>query len=89
MGSIPRFAQPLRRLAGTQTARVNAALAPVIVARHLTWARIADRTGPVFANDPTLFSADKFHPNARGYAVWVPVLNEAFDESPAKSAAKK
>ena len=69
MGSVTRFAQPLRWFAGTQTARVNAALAGTIAERHLTWAHIAARTGPVFRQDPTLFAADEFHPNDRGYAV--------------------
>jgi acyl-CoA thioesterase-1 len=81
MGSVPRFAQPLRWFAGTQTARINAVFADVIREHGLTLAPLADRTGPIFARDPSLFAADKFHPNDRGYAVWIPVLNEALDEA--------
>jgi len=43
----------------------------------LIFAPIAEKTGPLFRADPSLFAADRFHPNDRGYATWIPVLNEA------------
>jgi lysophospholipase L1-like esterase len=81
MGSIPRFAQPLRWFAGTQTTRVNSVFRSIAASRNITWARIADDTGETFRKDPTLFASDKFHPNKRGYAVWMPTLNRALDSA--------
>ena len=81
LGSVPRFAQPLRWFAGSQTARVNRVFAKVVQARKLTWAHIADETGSIFAKDHTLFAADDFHPIAIGYAVWMPILNKALDQA--------
>jgi acyl-CoA thioesterase-1 len=81
MGSVPRFLQPLRWFAGTQTARLNAVFATVVASRPIVWAHIADRTGPIFAKDPTLFAPDNFHPNARGYAVWISVIDQALDRA--------
>jgi lysophospholipase L1-like esterase len=83
MGSIPRFKQPLRWFAGTQTARLNAVFARIVAQKNVTWAHIADDTGPIFARDPTLFAADNFHPNSRGYAVWIPVIDRAMDTAEA------
>jgi lysophospholipase L1-like esterase len=79
MGAVPRFAQPLRWFAGVQTARINAVFRKAVVSRHIIWAHIADRTGAAFKRDPSLFANDKFHPNGRGYALWIPVINEAAD----------
>jgi lysophospholipase L1-like esterase len=78
MGSIPRFAQPLRWIAGTQTGRINSAIVPVTLSKQVTFLDIAS-TGPDFRRDPTLFAADNFHPNDRGYAVWTQVINRHLD----------
>ncbi len=81
MSTPPRIPRLLRGLAGARSRSVNR-IAQEVVKRHgLTFAPIAERTGPIFARDPTLFSADRFHPNERGYAVWIPVLNEALDRA--------
>ena len=77
MGSVPRFAQPLRWFAGTQGNRINSALAPVVARHHLVNADIAGSTGSDFRKDPSLFAADKFHPNDRGYELWIKVLDRA------------
>lgn len=79
MGTTPRVAQPLRWVAGRRTRQLNRAFAEVAAARRLTLAPIAERTGPRFAADPSLFAADRFHPDARGYATWIPVLDAALD----------
>ncbi|MCA1612368.1 MAG: hypothetical protein LC780_16315, partial [Acidobacteria bacterium] len=50
-----------------------------VTAHGLTFAAIAERTGPAFRRDRTLFASDRFHPNARGYALWAAVLDEALD----------
>jgi lysophospholipase L1-like esterase len=47
----------------------------------LTFAPIAKETGPLFRNDRTLFAPDDFHPNDRGYATWIPLLNHALHEA--------
>ncbi len=79
MGAIPRLAQPLRALAGWRTDRVNSGIGDLVQRRGLVLAPIAARTGPAFRSDRGLFARDRFHPDARGYATWVPVLNAALD----------
>jgi len=79
LGSAPRFTQPLRWFAGTQTGRVNQVITEVGVSRHALLAPIAKETGPIFAADRTLYAPDRFHPSARGYATWFPILNHALD----------
>jgi lysophospholipase L1-like esterase len=84
MGSPPRIPRLLRPLAASRTRRLNA-----IVERHadrygLTFAPIAERTGPLFRRDPTLFAEDRFHPNDRGYVEWTRVIDDALDRAMAK-----
>lgn len=81
VASSPRLAQPLRWVTRLRTRQVNAAFREVAAARGLTVAPIAARTGPQFERDRGLFSADRYHPNARGYATWVPPLTEALDRA--------
>jgi lysophospholipase L1-like esterase len=70
MGSIPRFAQPLRWLVGRRGAHLDAAVRAEAERLRVPLVPIAQRTGPAFRRDPSLFAADRFHPDARGYAVW-------------------
>ena len=77
LGAAPRFAQPLRWLAGTQTTRVNAVIIDVAHERGAIFVPIARETGPLFRADRGLYAPDRFHPNNRGYATWFPVLNKA------------
>ncbi|MFA9288968.1 MAG: SGNH/GDSL hydrolase family protein [Weeksellaceae bacterium] len=81
MGSLPRFMQPLRALAGWQTKRLNTVFEKVITKYNLTLAPIAKETGPVFSEDPTLFAADRFHPNDIGYELWNNVINPTLDQA--------
>ncbi len=81
VGTVPRFAQPLRWLAGVRTDQVNAVLQPVGRGRGAVWAPIARETGPLFARDRSLFAPDRFHPNDRGYATWMPILDAALDRA--------
>lgn len=81
IGAVPRVAQPLRWVAGLLTERMNGVFESVAAERRLTVAPIARKTGPVMRADRTLFAADGFHPNDRGYATWVPVLARALDEA--------
>jgi lysophospholipase L1-like esterase len=77
MGAPPRIPRLLRGLASCRTTSVNRMFEAEVARDGLTLARIAAATGPLFRRDRTLFAADGFHPNARGYATWIPVLNEA------------
>jgi lysophospholipase L1-like esterase len=81
MSTPPRIPRLLRGLAGVRSRALNRRAKEVVQRHGLTFAPIAERTGPIFARDPTLFSADRFHPNNRGYAVWISVLNEALDQA--------
>lgn len=81
MDSVRRFPWPLKQLMGLRTKQVNAAFAPIIKQDNLTLAPIAVKTRAAFLADPTLLAADKFHPNARGYALWKPVVNQALDQA--------
>ncbi len=84
MGAIPRFAQPLRTVAGLQTSHLNARLYPWITNNNYTLAAIARDTGPAFRENPKLFGGDRFHPNAKGYEVWLKTINPALDNALAK-----
>jgi lysophospholipase L1-like esterase len=79
MGAPPRIPRLLRGLASRRTEAVNAMVHQLAAEEHLTVAPIAQRTGPLFRRDGTLFAADRFHPNARGYATWIAVLNDAIE----------
>ena len=77
MGSPPRVPWILRGAASLRTKMVNRMFRSEATKLDLVFAPIAEATGPLFRRDRTLFEADRFHPNARGYATWVVVLNEA------------
>jgi acyl-CoA thioesterase I len=77
MGSPPRIPRLLRGLAARRTESANRMFRAEAEDLDLTFAPIAARTGSLFRNDPTLFHEDRFHPNDRGYATWIAVLNEA------------
>ena len=84
MGSPPRIPRLLRGIASRRTKQVNRMFRAEAARLGLTFAPIADLTGPMFRSDRTLFAADRFHPNDRGYATWIPVLNEALARAVAK-----
>lgn len=81
MGSPPRIPRLLRPIAGWRARSVNRMFRALALEQHLTFAPIADETGPLFRRDPSLFGADRFHPNERGYATWIAVLNRALNEA--------
>ncbi|HEY5152339.1 MAG TPA: SGNH/GDSL hydrolase family protein [Candidatus Saccharimonadales bacterium] len=81
MDSVRRFPWPLKQLMGLRTKQVNNAFAPITKQNDLVFAPIAEKTRAAFLADPTLLAADKFHPSARGYALWKPVINQALDEA--------
>jgi lysophospholipase L1-like esterase len=81
MGSPPRIPWLLRGISSLRTKMVNRMFRSEAAKLGLAFAPIAERTGPLFRRDRTLFDTDRFHPNARGYAAWVSVLNTSLDAS--------
>jgi lysophospholipase L1-like esterase len=88
MGAPPRIPALLRGLASRRTEAVNEMFRRVAAEEHLTFAPIADVTGPFFRKDRSLFDTDRFHPNARGYATWIPVIDQAFVDALHASASR-
>ena len=86
MGSIPRFPQPTRLIAKLRVAQINNMVRQLVAREDVTFAPIADKTGPIFAaRADELYASDKFHPNTIGYEVWTPVLNDALGAALAKT----
>jgi lysophospholipase L1-like esterase len=77
MGSPPRIPRLLRGLASWRTRRANQMFRAEAARDRLVFAPIAESTGPLFRRNRSLFAADRFHPNDRGYATWIPVLDRA------------
>ena len=77
MGSPPRIPRLLRGLAACRTMQVNRMVRSEARRSDLVFAPIAEVTGPLFRRDRSLFAADRFHPNDRGYATWIPTLHAA------------
>ncbi|HEV8626254.1 MAG TPA: SGNH/GDSL hydrolase family protein [Acidimicrobiia bacterium] len=77
MGAIPRFAQPLRAVAGWRGRNLDAEVRWVAARTGAVYADIAGPTGPPFRHHPDrYFAADDFHPSDAGYGLWADaVLN--------------
>lgn len=71
LGSTPRFAQPLRFLAGVRGGTLDAVIADLADAPGRTYVDIAGETGPAFRRRPgRFFAADDYHPDDDGYGLW-------------------
>jgi len=81
MDSVSRFPFISKWIMNVRTKQVNAVFTELINKNNLTLAPIAQETRQAFLDDPSLTAADKFHPNARGYAFWTPVINRALDQA--------
>ncbi|MEO5498919.1 MAG: SGNH/GDSL hydrolase family protein [Candidatus Saccharimonadales bacterium] len=84
MDSVTRFPWGAKQFMALRTRQVNKAFAEIIEKNNLTLAPIAEKTRDAFIADPTLTAVDNFHPNARGYALWKPVIDDALDEALSK-----
>ena len=84
MTTPPRIPRALRWLAARRTRALNRVFMRAVDRDGLTFAPIAHETGPLFRRDRTLFAADRFHPNDRGYATWIAVINPALDRAGAQ-----
>lgn len=81
MSTPPRIPWILRGIAGRRTSVLNRVFRRAVETHDLTFAPIAEKTGPLFRSDRSLFSPDEFHPNDRGYRTWVDVLVPALDQA--------
>ena len=81
VGTAFRVMQPLRFVYGIQSKRINKIFESFIEKYHLTLASIYGGTRKAFKNNSELFSEDKFHPNEKGYKIWVDVLNKGIDKA--------
>lgn len=81
MSTPPRIPRLLRGVAGWRTEVLNKVFRKEVERYDLTFAPIAEKTGPLFAQDKTLFSDDAFHPSDRGYQTWIDVINPALDHA--------
>lgn len=79
MDSVSRFPFLSKLLMRLRTYQVNRVFEQLIAEHNLIHAPIAKETRKAFLKDPTLTAVDKFHPNARGYALWIPIINTAID----------
>jgi lysophospholipase L1-like esterase len=79
MDSVTRFPIGSKQLMGLRTRRLNAIFDELARKNDLIFAPIAEKTRDAFIADPTLTASDQFHPNKRGYALWIPVINAALD----------
>lgn len=81
MDTVDRFTWPAKQLALLRVKLINKTFVELVERNSLISAPIADKTRTAFKDDPTLFAQDKFHPNARGYELWKPVINNALDQA--------
>jgi lysophospholipase L1-like esterase len=78
MGAIPRFAQPLRAVAGWRGRNLDAEVRWVAAHTGAIYADIAGPTGPPFRHHPDrYFAADDFHPSDAGYGLWADAVLKA------------
>ena len=68
LGTIEPLAQPLRSVARRWSRMLAAAQTIAVVEAGGRTVSLGDILGPEFAADRQLFSADRFHPSAAGYA---------------------
>lgn len=81
MSTPPRIPWLLRGIAGWRTEVLNDVFRKQVERFDITFAPIAEKTGPLFAEDRTLFSDDEFHPSDRGYQTWIDVIIPALDRA--------
>jgi len=74
MGTTRRVAEPLRSVLGWIGHRLDRVWHDETASGSALRVELAAETGSAFAADPSLFSADRFHPADAGYAIWADVL---------------
>ncbi len=88
MGAAPRFAQPLRAIAGWRGRALDGRLREEVARRGtVRYVDIAGRTGPPMRRDPDRFFAlDRYHPNEAGYGLWADAVLDVARALPLGSA---
>jgi lysophospholipase L1-like esterase len=74
LGSVKPLLQPLRTIARVRSRAMAQAQAVVAVEHGATAVSLGNLLGPEFASNPTMWSADRFHPSPAGYARVVDAL---------------
>ena len=74
LGSVKPLMQPLRRLARVRSRAMAQAQAVVAVEQGATAVSLGNLLGSEFAENPMMWSADRFHPSPAGYARVVDAL---------------
>ena len=77
MGAPPRFAQPLRAVAGWRGRHLDRITREVADGADATYVDIAGETGPAMRADTgRTFAVDRYHPSDDGYALWADAVVE-------------
>lgn len=74
LGGTRAFLRPLRDVHAAVGRRVAANQARAGTGAGAAVVDLAALTGPAFRADPSTLSSDRFHPSARGYALWADAL---------------
>lgn len=78
MGAVPRFAQPLRAIAGWRGEVLDDVIEDLASDRDLRYVDLEAQTGPTFRDDPRrYFAADDFHPSSEGHGLWADAVADA------------
>lgn len=88
LGAVMRLGRPLRWVAGLASRRTWNAQERAATTAGALVVPVGKLIGPLFAQDPSLFSADGFHPSSAGYALIVEELWPVIREAAAKIAAE-
>ncbi|MDT7573388.1 MAG: hypothetical protein QOE05_3562 [Actinomycetota bacterium] len=74
LGTVAPLMQPLRALARVRSRAMAQAQTVVAVEQGATAVSLGNLLGPEFADNPTMWSEDRFHPSPAGYARVVEAL---------------
>jgi acyl-CoA thioesterase-1 len=81
MDAVSRFPTGSKWLMRMRTKQINSVFIACAHRSKLVFAPIAAETRSAFLADTTLTASDRFHPNARGYGMWIPIINRALDRA--------
>ena len=79
LGTVPRLLPPLRQLASRRGRSADAVQARVAERHGAIKADLWGAAAEAFRTDPSIFSADLFHPAAPGHLVWADAAWEALE----------
>jgi lysophospholipase L1-like esterase len=79
LGTVPRLLPPLRQLASRRGRKADEVQARVAERHGAIKADLWGAAAEAFRTDPSIFSADFFHPAAPGHLVWADAAWEALE----------